>query len=75
MKTVPAQPGDELYIDLGQYGLLVKVDASGRWYDVEYIINHNGKLYRYPADMVVRRFVDNKECYNQKADTVRIWRH
>jgi hypothetical protein len=68
--------GDEVLVDLGNYGIVIKLDRNKRWYDIRYVgIDHVGgraKPYHLPADMVV---LGREEILSPLADSVRIWRH
>jgi len=74
------ESGDEVLIDIGGWGILVKLDdaATPRWYDAAYVKIRYGATGAplpelYPADMVVQKG-DAKRTIEQ-ADAVRIWRH
>ena len=69
--------GDEILVDLGNYGLHICLDSRKRWYDIEYVeIGYKDSRATprvLPADMVVRG--KGREHLVLQADSVRIWRH
>jgi hypothetical protein len=74
MKYVKVKKNDELYVDLGRYGLFIHVDVDGEFYDIEYVVEKQRDLVHTPADMVT--YKDGEKATRVKlADGVRIWRH
>ena len=72
-----AHGGDDILIDIGDFGVYLHIPKQEAWYDIEYVkIDYKGDdAVTTPilADMVVTRGKD--ETTVKQADKVRIWRH
>jgi len=77
-RHIEADKGDKVLIDIGGYGLLVKIDERGRLYDIEHVrvtYNNMGGVRRsrpMQVNAVVRN--DAEEFLFKKADSLRIWK-
>jgi hypothetical protein len=77
MKYIEIDGGNKLLLDLGGYGLVIKVDENNEWYDVRYVIveYRNGMAVPRPIPAEMEVFKGRGKKMTEQADMVRIWRH